>query len=420
LKKIGIIHYTAPEKEVGGVEAVIEAHTRYLTKKGFEIHLIYGDGGGLQYKNLIEHRISLLSATHPLIEEIQDEILKEHKETLKFKELKNKIKEELFEVVSELNTCIIHNIPSMHFNFAATAAINELVDELKKVKFIFWLHDSALIRDEFKNDVKKFPFNLLHYKNPKVTYVAPTKFRANEYAQLPEEYRIQNAIVIPNGVDVEEYVKIDEITKLLMKKLGLSFEDYILVTPVRVTPRKNIELAIFVLDELKHLMGLAKAVKLLITGPPDHQAKKMGVAYLDYLQELIARRGLQENVIFCHNLIGQKREYENREIKKWSVADVYNIADLIFIPSKEEGFGLPVIEAGASRKPIFCSRIPPFQELIRDDIEGYMFDLNDDPKSIAFRIYREFLTDKVETNFNNVIKRFSWDAIIEKRIIPLL
>jgi hypothetical protein len=45
LKKIGIIHYTAPEKEVGGVEAVIEAHTRYLTKKGFEIHLIYGDGG---------------------------------------------------------------------------------------------------------------------------------------------------------------------------------------------------------------------------------------------------------------------------------------------------------------------------------------------------------------------------------------
>jgi glycosyltransferase involved in cell wall biosynthesis len=414
------MHYTAPEKEVGGVEVVIDAHTRHLCKRGFEVHLIYGKGGGLNCENLIEHEAPLLSAAHPLVEKVQDEILKKRRETLNFKELKNSIKEELTKLISELNICIIHNIPSMHFNFAATAAINELTNELKKVKFIFWLHDSILFRSEFKNEVESFPFSLLHYKNPKVIYVTPTRVRATQFAQLNEKYRIQEMHVIPNGVDVEEYVKIDEVTKLLMKKIGLSFEDYILVTPVRVTPRKNIEFAIFVVDELKHLMDLSKTVKLLITGPPDHQARKMGVAYWDYLQELIARRNLQENVIFCYNVISQRREYENGEIKKWSVADVYNIADLIFIPSKEEGFGLPVIEAGASRKPIFCSRIPSFQELIRDDIEGYMFDLNDDPKSIAFRIYREFLTDKVESNFNNVIKRFSWDNIIEKKIIPLL
>ncbi|MBS7658279.1 MAG: glycosyltransferase family 4 protein [Candidatus Bathyarchaeia archaeon] len=420
MRKVGIVHYTAPEKEVGGVEAIIDAHTRHLSKRGFEVHLIYGRGGGLNYENLIEHNVPLLSADHPLIRNVQNEVLKYRKETSNFKECKDNIKEELFKLISKLNTCIIHNIPSMHFNFAATAAINELVNELKRVKFIFWLHDSVLFRSEFKNDVENFPFSILHYKNPNVIYVTPTNVRANQFAQLPEKYKIQEMLVIPNGVDVEEYVKIDEVTKLLMKKLGLSFEDYILVTPVRVTPRKNLELAILVVDELKHLMSSSKTVKLIITGPPDHQARKMGLAYWDYLQELIARRNLQENVIFCHNIIAQRREYENREIKKWSVADVYNIADLIFIPSKEEGFGLPVIEAGASRKPIFCSRIPPFQELIRDDIEGYMFDLNDDPKSIAFRIYREFLTDKVETNFNNVIKRFSWDNIIEKKIIPIL
>jgi len=92
---------------------------------------------------------------------------------------------------------------------------------------------------------------------------------------------------------------------------------------------------------------------------------------------------------------------------------------MIFIPSREEGFGLPVIEAGAARKPIFCSRIPPFQELIRDDIEGFMFDLDEDPKSIAFRIYRRYLEDRVDNNFDNVIRRFTWDNII-KKIIPLL
>lgn len=419
LKKIGILHYTAPEREVGGVEIVIDYHSRHLSKMGFEIHLIYGSGGGLRYPNVVEHEIPLLSANHPSVEKVQNELLEGGGETEGFEELKNSIKEELLKVVPELSVCIVHNVPSMPFNFAATAAINEIIDEVK-TRFIFWLHDSILFRDGFKDRAGNFPFSLLHYRNPKVTYVTPTNFRANQFAQLPECCRIQSMLVIPNGVDIEEYIKIDETTKLLMKKLGLSFEDYILLTPVRVTPRKNIELALFVVDELRHLMSASRAVKLIVTGPPDHQARKMGMAYWDYLQELIARRGLRENVIFCHNIIGQRREYENGEIKKWSIADVYNIADLIFIPSKEEGFGLPVIEAGASRKPVFCARIPPFQELIRDDIEGYMFDLKEDPRSIAFRIYREFLMDRVETNFNNVVKRFSWDVIVTKKIIPLL
>jgi glycosyltransferase involved in cell wall biosynthesis len=200
----------------------------------------------------------------------------------------------------------------------------------------------------------------------------------------------------------------------------LTFEDYIIICPVRVTPRKNIELALFVIDELQHLISDPRQIKFLITGPPDHQASKLGMAYLDYLKELIERRGLTERVSFCHELINHEREYSNENIQKWSVADVYNIADLVFIPSKEEGFGLPVIEAGAARKPIFCSRIPPFQELIRDDIEGYMFDLQEDPKSIAFRLYRLYLEDRVDNNFDNVIKRFTWDSIIRKKLVPLL
>jgi glycosyltransferase involved in cell wall biosynthesis len=173
--------------------------------------------------------------------------------------------------------------------------------------------------------------------------VTPTGVRAKELAKLDEPYKIESTIVVPNGVNIEEFIKIDETTKLLMRKLGLSFENYIIVTPVRVTPRKNIELALFIVDELQHLIGKSRQIKFLITGPPDHQASKLGMAYLEYLRELIVRRGLTENVTFCHELIDQKREYRNGNIQKWSVADVYNIADLILIPSREEGFGLPVI-----------------------------------------------------------------------------
>ncbi len=419
MPKIGIVHYTAPPRAIGGVEIVIDRHAKYLSEAGYEVHLIYGYGGGLDYDHVLEHKIPLLSPHDPKIEAVQKRITEEEKENADFNALKEDIKKELVKVLSKVDTYIVHNIPCMPFNFAATAAINELVDELD-AKMIFWLHDSVLLRDEGKSKMEKFPFTLLHYKDSKVTYVVPTNFRLKQFTRLPEPYKIEKIVVVPNGVDVEEYIKIDETTKLLMKKLGLSFQDFIIITPVRVTPRKNIELAFFVVDELKHLMSSVWRIRLLVTGPPEHQVTKMGLLYSEYLRELITRRNLHENIIFCHEFISQKREYKDGEIKKWSVADVYNIADLVFIPSREEGFGLPVIEAGAARKTLFCSRIPPFQELIRDDLEGYMFELSESPKSIAFRIYRQFLEDRVMNNFDNVTKRFDWNSIISKKLIPLL
>ncbi len=419
MKKIGIVHYSAPKKEVGGVEIVIDHHARLLTGAGFEIHLIYGSGGGLEYPGVVEHEIPMLSPKNPKVQKMQNQILRKKQEPDNFEDIKNELKESLYEILRDLKVVIVHNIPSMPFNYAATAAINELATEVK-AKHIFWLHDSILFRinpTEIKNE---FPLSLLHLNSQKIKYVTPTVFRAKQFSELPDPYRISSIQVVSNGIELEDYIKIDETTKLLMKKLGLTFEDEVLLTPVRVTPRKNIELALFVTDELKHLMRDARSVKLLITGPPDHQALKMGVEYLEYLKDLILRRDLEDNVIFCDKVISQYREYENGEIVKWSVADVYNIADLVFIPSKEEGFGMPIIEAGAVRKPVFCSRIEPFKEIMRDDIEGFMFDLDEDPKSIAFRIYSLFLTDKVDTHFHNILKRFSWDTILEKKILPLI
>lgn len=418
-KRVGIVHYTGPGKSIGGVEVVIDYHTRFLIEAGYEVNLIFGDGGGAEYANALQHEIPLISPTNQRVLEVQEQILSSMKETSDFIRLKEEIKTELLKSLSGVKKCIVHNISSMPFNFAATAAINEVMDE-SETKMICWLHDSALLREEWKDHIDRFPLNLLHHRNPRTVFVVPTRFRARQLGQLPEPYQIENAVVIPNGVTIEEYIKIDETTKKLMKKLGLRFDNYIILLPVRVTPRKNIELALQVVDELKHLLGPAREIRLLITGPPDHMAIKTGVEYFEYLLEIIEKRGLQENVIFCHKLINHTRELENGEIRKWSIADAYNIADLVFIPSKEEGFGLPVIEAGASRKPIFCSRIPSFQELVRDEIECNMFDLSEDPKSIAFRIYRAYLEDKVESNFHNVVKRFDWQGVVVGKLIPLL
>lgn len=414
--KVCIVHYTSPPKKVAGVEVVIDYHSRFLTKHGNEVCLVFGEGGGLKYRNLEEHIIPLLSPENPRVQSIQKEILLKRKKTPEFNELKDELEQELEKILKKSDSIIVHNIPSMPFNFAATAAINELTQNLKK-RFIFWLHDTILVRDEWKDHTDKFPITLLHKKNKRITFVTPTNFRAKQFASLKKPYMIPGMKVIPNGVSVEEYLKIDEVTKQLMRRLGLSFDDFIIVTPVRVLPRKNIEMAIEVIHELSHLSGSRK-IRLLITGPPGKDPD--AIAYEAKLKHMIKMSRLRDSVIFCHNLISFKRQRSNNKIIKWSVADVYNIADLVFIPSKEEGFGLPVIEAGAARKPIFCSRIPPFQELIREDIEGHMFDLNNSPVDVAFRIYRMMLESTVDRNFDQVIEKYDWESIVIKKLIPLL
>ena len=414
--KVGIVHYSAPPRQIAGVEVVIGFHSKFLAEQGHDVRLIFGKGGGVGYRNVEECAVPLLSPENPRVQRVQQEILKRHEETEEFRRLTEEIKQELRRLFSDLDSCIVHNIPSMPFNFAATVAINELADEMK-ARFIYWLHDTALVRDEWKDQMTQFPLTLLHHKNEKITFVTPTSFRARQFGSLDEPYRIPKMIVIPNGVSVQEYLKIDETTKQLMKRLNLSFNNFIILTPVRVLPRKNIELALNVVHELIHISG-KKKIKLLITGPIG--ADTNSLAYEAKLKEIIRVRRLQDSVIFCHDLISFRRQFSENKIVKWSVADVYNIADLVFIPSKEEGFGLPVIEAGAARKPVFCSRIPPFQELIREDIEGLMFDLSNPPTDIAFRIYKLMLESTVDNNFDQIIEKYDWESIVLRKVMPLL
>jgi len=415
-KCVGFIHYSAPPTETGGVERVIDAHIRFLAKRTeYKIHLIYGAGGGYKSDRILESKISVLSPQNQEVKATQELVFSERREVKSFTNLKNKIKSQLSPILADLDVCIVHNIPSMPFNLAATAAINELADE-SKTRFVFWIHDIALLRPEWVGKEKEFPANLFLHRGPNITYVTITEYRARQLEGL----KFDGVQVIPNGVNIEDYLKIDKVTLELMHRLGIKFQDLIILVPVRVTPRKNIEMVIWVAEELKHLLSSDQTLKVLITGPPDHQATTMGMRYLEYLNELIKRRGLEEEIIFCHDLISYDRAFVGNKVLKWSVGDIYSISDLVFVPSKEEGFGLPVIEAGAARKMVFCSRIPPFQELIREDIDGFMFDLNESPKNVAFRIYKEYILDVVGSNFNNVARKFSWDAILAKRFLSLL
>jgi len=73
-----------------------------------------------------------------------------------------------------------------------------------------------------------------------------------------------------------------------------------------------------------------------------------------------------------------------------------------------------------ARKALFVSRIKPFEELLKEGIEAHMFGLNEKPANIALKIFRYFLSDVIQYNFNNVIRKYRWSVIVKEKVLPFL
>jgi glycosyltransferase involved in cell wall biosynthesis len=185
-----------------------------------------------------------------------------------------------------------------------------------------------------------------------------------------------------------------------------------MLLPARITKRKNIEYAIRVTRALRDL-GLQP--RLLVTGPPGpHNVRS--VDYVDELQAERARLDVRAEVTFLY-------EERRRDGRFWTATDpmmddLYQLADLLIFPSSQEGFGIPLLEAGLVRLPVFCSDIPPFREIAGDRV--HRFALDAPPAETAARIARFLDTDPAIRLRHEVLRQYSWERVFRERIAPLL
>jgi glycosyltransferase involved in cell wall biosynthesis len=111
--------------------------------------------------------------------------------------------------------------------------------------------------------------------------------------------------------------------------------------------RKNIE---FALEIVKKLCEMGRNPLLLITGA--------GVAnntasqhYGQFLRQSMSK-DLLSHIVFVSDFF---------VVQDDTLRDLYLLSDCLLFPSKQEGFGLPIIEAGLYRLPIWCRDIPAFE-----------------------------------------------------------
>ena len=152
-----------------------------------------------------------------------------------------------------------------------------------------------------------------------------------------------------------------------------------------------------------------------MTGPPGpHNVRS--VDYVDELQAARTRLDVRAEVTFLY----EERRSDGRPWKATDpmMDDLYQLADLLIFPSAQEGFGIPLLEAGLVRLPVFCSDIPPFREIAGDAVQRFALDAP--PAETAARIAHFLETDQPTRLRREVLRRYSWERVFRERIAPLL
>jgi glycosyltransferase involved in cell wall biosynthesis len=411
---IAILHYTAPPV-IGGVEAVIAAHARTMCRDEYPVTIVAGRGApdalepGVTFVRVPE--VDSLDAAHPETAEIHAKLLAGQLPD-DFDDLVDRTREALEPHLVRSDVLIVHNIFFKHFNLPLTAALWKMLDDGVLPTCISWGHDFSWTSPSSRKAVHEgYPWDLLRRRRSDVVYVTVSVQRQGELAQLlgcpPEEIS-----VVYCGVDPKEQLGLSRQGAELAEHLDLFGHDPVLLMPVRVTGAKNIELALKVVAELKRLDCRPK---LVLTGPPDpHDAASM--AYFDELRAQRRHLGVEAEMAFVY-----ERSLDGGEplvLDARTVGELYRLADMLFMPSHREGFGMPVLEAGLAGLPVACTEIPSAMELAADDV--LFFKPDDNPAEIADRILARLVNDPTYRLRRRVRARYTWDAILKQDIAPLL
>ena len=401
---IAILHYSVPPI-VGGVESVIAHHARMMSAAGHLVRLIAARGESLDEKiPLIS--IPLADSRHELVAKIKEQ-LDRGEVSSDFESLRNELAEQLLDALSGVDVLIAHNVCPLSKNLALAAALYQLHASQKLPRLILWHHDLAWTTPRYRSELHEgYPWDLLKIAWPEAIQATVSEMRQDELSDLMKIDKSQ-IHVIPNGVDLGKFLKLEEQSIGYVEKLNLLQASPLLLLPVRITPRKNIELALQIVSALRRELPFTQ---MIITGPlgPHNSAN---LQYFEKLTSLRKTLGLERCAHFLAELTD---EFISDEV----IPDFYNLADALLLPSFEEGFGIPILEAGFAGIPIFCPDIPPLKKLGGEFVNCFPPDEN--PNVVAKMMADYFRNNKVFGMRTSVREQFTWERIYAKQIAPLL
>ena len=387
--KIAIVHYTS-WPVIGGVESVIRQQAQLILRHGHEVAILCGEGAAFS-KQITTLAVPELDSRDACVRTAQQEAYDSRPGQAYFRLLEKQ--EVVFsQFFRKFDRVMVHNLFTMPFNLAATQALSGFAEQ--GVRIVAWTHDLAAANPDYKIPSGRV-FDLIRKRHAKVKYVTISDARATEFKEVTGS---EVDAIIPNGLDFTSACTITpEVTALVHDDLDTSI---ILFYPTRIVERKNIA---FALQIVRALRDLGVQVRLLISGALDPH-NRSSTEYFAGLKQLAAELQIQTSVTWVNDLFF---------VNEAQLHSLYSVADGILFPSRQEGFGLPLLEAAAYRLPVFCSDIEPLKSIAPSGT--LLFDLRDAPRNIADKIRNAFGKDDIFKSRKRLLRNFSAERLFRDK-----
>jgi len=282
------------------------------------------------------------------------------------------------------------NVIHIHFPNPLGELAALLISSTKKKKVVVTYHNDVIPQNNFQS------FLLYFYEH---VITLPLLKRANAIIVHSPHYVNESSLlkkfkskvrIVPSGVDIKRFRPNLNVQNI---KKGYG-EDYKLIMFAgRLVQYKGIK---YLIKAMPYILKKVPKSKLLIVGKGPLKSNLI-------LQ--VQRLGLQDNITFIGNLNDQ--EYP-----------LYmGACDVLVLPSvsRQEGFGLTLLEAMACSKPVVGSKISAIPYIIDDGMSGLLAEPAN-PIDIAEKICKiitnESLAKKLGDNGRKKVeKHFEWSVI---------
>jgi glycosyltransferase involved in cell wall biosynthesis len=319
--------------------------------------------------------------------------------------IKNHLKRHLHAFVRkfDLHLIVIENAMAIPMNVPLGLALTELIAETQ-LPAIAHHHDFAWERPRYAvgaaDDYLRAAFPATLHS---IIHAVINSFGQNQLALRTGA----SSIIVPNVMDFESPPpERDDYVSDLRDVLGIAPDEYFLLQPTRVVPRKRIERAI----------ELAKRIDTPCTLVISHNHGDEGSEYFEFLKEYIELMGVR--AIFAADIFSSVRGQRPDGGKIYSLADAHHPADLVTYPSTIEGFGNAFLEAIYYQKPIVMSAyeiykvdirpkgfdVIEFNDYITDDTVRQTQDLLTNPDRVAEMVAHNYEIARHHYSYANLEK----------------
>jgi glycosyltransferase involved in cell wall biosynthesis len=303
----------------------------------------------------------------------------------------------------EVDTVVVQNALCLPMHVPLGMALADVLAETG-LPAVAHHHDLAWERERFRRP------HVLQLLRPAFPPALPGLSHVVVQSAAREELQRRRGIaatVLPNVMDFEEEPPPGD-GAAYRATAGLGPDDLLLLQPTRLVPRKGIETTLRLAHQLAdpHL-------KVVVS----HHEGDEGYAYGRRLRQEADRLGVDLR------FAPARTDYE-QDPGRPRLADAYAAADLVCYPSRDEGFGNPLLEAFYHRRPVLVNRYPAYARDIAPtgvdciEIDGELSAEAVDRVAEVLQDPRQW-GDPAERNYEVGRRHFSF-AVARRRLLPLV